>query len=224
MTSKLKRLKIYLLLLWMTFIAFLIYKAWQSGISLTEMPQHIETWLKRFGWTQAAAMYVLLYTIRPIIFFPATLLTIASGLVFGPIYGILLTIVGENFSANLAFLLGRWFGRDWIAEHENEFMKSWETKLQENGLVTVIVLRFLMLPFDLVNYACGLTSIKQRDYAIGTFVGILPGLIAFVLLGGAASAGNHYKWLTLGGSVFVLLIGFIIAHRIKQKLNSPTIP
>ena len=222
MKAKFKQLKIILLLIWMTLLVLLVHQAWQSGITLAEMPAHIEAWLKRFGWSQAAAIYIILYTVRPLIFFPATLLTLASGLVFGPFYGILLTIVGENFSANLAFLLGRWFGRDWIAERENEFIKNWETKLQENGLITVIVLRFLMLPFDLVNYSCGLTAIRHRDYAIGTFIGILPGLIAFVLLGGAASAGNHYKWLTLAGSLLVLMSGFFIAHKIKQKVKTST--
>lgn len=210
-------LKYVCLAVWMLLLVAAVFQAWHLNIELTDMPALIESWLNQFGWLEAATLYVILYTIRPLIFFPATLLTLASGLIFGPVYGILFTIVGENLSANVAFLLARWFGRDWVEAHENEFVKTWEAKLQEKGFVTVVVLRFLMLPFDVVNYGCGLTAIKHRDFASGTFFGILPGLIAFVLLGGAAAEGNQYKLITLGTGITVLALGFVIAYWLKQR-------
>ena len=77
----------------------------RSGIALTAIPALLERWLRDFGFFRAAATYVVLYAVRPLLLFPATLLTVASGLIFGPWLGTLFTVVGENASANLAFAL-----------------------------------------------------------------------------------------------------------------------
>jgi uncharacterized membrane protein YdjX (TVP38/TMEM64 family) len=78
-------------------------------------------------------------------------------------------------------------------------------------------MRLIMLPFDAVNFGCGLTAIRQRDYAIGTFIGILPSLIGFVLLGGIVSADVQNRVLILSLSVFFMLFGFGIAHYLKRQ-------
>ncbi len=192
---------------------------WRSGIPLQNIPYYLESWLEQFGIFKASLIYVLFYTVRPLILFPASLLTIASGLVFGPALGILFTIVGENASANFAFLLARWFGRDLVAarEEEGSLAARWDERLRQNGLVTVLVMRLIYLPFDLVNFACGLTSMRQADFAIGTFIGILPALISFVLFGGVAAASNEYRMLTLGLAVLFFLLGLLIARRFRRR-------
>jgi uncharacterized membrane protein YdjX (TVP38/TMEM64 family) len=183
------------------------------------MPYLLESWLTQFGLWRAALIYVLFYTVRPLILFPASLLTIASGLVFGPVLGIIFTIIGENASANFAFFLARWFGRDLVASHEQEgsLAAKWDERLRRNGMVTVLVMRLIYLPFDLVNFACGLTSMRQRDFAIGTFIGILPALISFVLFGGVAAAGNQYRLLTLGLAILFFLLGLFIARFFRRR-------
>lgn len=170
-----------------------------------------------FGLIKSASIYIILYTIRPLILFPATLLTVASGLIFGPCLGILFTVIGENASANLAFTIARWFGRDWVKSHEHGWIIKWEEKISENAIVTVLVMRLVYLPFDAVNYGCGLTSMKHRDYFIGTFIGIIPGLISFVLLGGTASATTENSVLVFGLAMIFFFLGLIIAKVIHRK-------
>jgi uncharacterized membrane protein YdjX (TVP38/TMEM64 family) len=189
----------------------------QSGIGLRETPHLLEELLRQFGLYRAALCYIVLYALRPLIFFPATLLTIASGLLFGPWLGILFTIIGENASANFAFLLARWFGRDWIDKHESPQLQQWELRLSNSGLLTVLIMRLLMLPFDAVNYGCGLTAMRQRDFAIGTFIGIMPALISFVLLGGIGAAGVENRLLLLVISLFFLFLGLLVAKRLKRR-------
>ncbi len=203
--------------LWsLLFITGLIF--WlQSDLSLQEVPYWLEAKLAHFGLWKAASLYILIYTLRPFLLFPATLLTVSSGLLFGPLLGILFTIIGENASANVAFSVARWFGRDWVKQKSEISLHKWEKRLAANGLVTVLILRLLMLPFDPVNYGCGLTAVRHRDYAIGTFVGILPGLIAFVLLGGIGSAGAQHRILLFVGSVLILLFGILLARRIGRR-------
>ena len=163
--------------LWLSLFLFALFSWWQSGIALTTVPSLLQEWLNDVGLLKAALVYIVIYAVRPLILFPATLLTIASGLIFGPWLGTLFTVIGENASANFGFTLVRWFGRDAVASHSTALMSRWDEKLQQNGLVAVMTMRLIMLPFDAVNFSCGLTAIRHRDYAIGTFIGILPSLI-----------------------------------------------
>lgn len=181
------------------------------------MPSLLQKWLDNVGLLNAAFIYIVLYAIRPLILFPATLLTVASGLIFGPWLGTLFTIIGENASANFGFSLVRWFGRESVASHSTLLISRWDEKLKQNGLVSVMTMRLIMLPFDAVNFSCGLTSIRHRDYAIGTFIGILPSLIGFVLLGGIVAPGVHDRTLVIILSALFMLIGFGIAHYLKRR-------
>jgi len=190
---------------------------WQSAIALTSVPSLLQEWLDNVGLLNAAFIYIVLYAIRPLILFPATLLTIASGLIFGPWLGTLFTIIGENASANFGFSLVRWFGRESVVSHSTPLISRWDEKLKQNGLVSVMTMRLIMLPFDAVNFSCGLTSIRHRDYAIGTFIGILPSLIGFVLLGGIVAPGVHNRTLVIILSALFMLIGFSIARYLKRR-------
>jgi len=181
------------------------------------VPSLLQKWLDNVGLLNAAFIYIVLYAIRPLILFPATLLTVASGLIFGPWLGTLFTIIGENASANFGFSLVRWFGRESVASHSTLLISRWDEKLKQNGLVSVMTMRLIMLPFDAVNFSCGLTSIRHRDYAIGTFIGILPSLIGFVLLGGIVAPGVHNRTLVIILSALFMLIGFGIAHYLKRR-------
>ena len=214
-------LKIVFSCLWLgLFLTALILWS-RSHISLHEIPTMLDQWLSDFGLLKAALVYVVLYAIRPLLLFPATLLTITSGLIFGPWLGTLFTVVGENASANIAFALARWLGRKTVAKHETGKLRHWDVKLQQNGVVAVLTMRLILLPFDAVNFGCGLTSIRQRDYALGTFFGILPALVGFVLLGGSAAAGVKHHAMVLCISIAFMLLGFIIAHRLRRRDIEP---
>lgn len=191
--------------------------AWiRSGLAFREVPEFLDAWLSQFGLARAASVYILLYTVRPLVLFPATVLTIASGLVFGPWLGILFTIIGENASANVAFRIARWLGNHWIDRREQGRLQAWDAMIRENGLTSVLLMRLLYLPFDAVNYGCGLTSMRQRDFFIGTFLGILPGLVSFVLLGGAGSAGVENRTLLFGSALFFFFLGLLVARLLRR--------
>ena len=103
---------------------------------MTEIPRLLEQWLSDVGLFRAALIYIVIYAVRPLILFPATLLTVASGLIFGPWLGTLFTVVGENSSANLGFVLVRWLGRDTVKAHSTEWLSRWDEKLKQNGIVS----------------------------------------------------------------------------------------
>ncbi len=214
MTSK--TVKILFGILWAVGLCLALIAWRDSGLELIDVPEALDAWLSRFGLARAGAIYVVLYTLRPLILFPATVLTVASGLLFGPWLGILFTIIGENASANFAFLIGRWLGGGLVEDQDAGWLSRWDTKIRERALTSVLLMRLLLLPFDAVNYGCGMTSMRQRDFAVGTFLGIIPALVAFVLLGGAGSAGVENRLLLLGIAAFVFVIGFYVAHRLRH--------
>ena len=111
MNNKKKIVKIILFTIWMTVLVSLIIYFIRMGIPLSEYLEQIKTFIEKFGIIAPLA-YILVYTIRPLVFFPATLLTTLSGVLFGPAYGIIYTIIGENFSANIGFIAGKYFGKN----------------------------------------------------------------------------------------------------------------
>lgn len=198
-------------------LAVVAWMNWADrNIELQDVPDLLGEWLSTFGLARAALIYVVLYTARPLILFPATLLTIASGLVFGPWLGILLTIVGENASANFAFRISRGLGGGWVGDLERGRLRRWDEKIRENALTSVLLMRLLYLPFDAVNYGCGLTSMRQRDFFLGTALGIMPGLISFVLLGGSGASGVEHRAWIFGAAVVFFVLGLIIARRLRR--------
>ncbi|HSH01830.1 MAG TPA: TVP38/TMEM64 family protein [Anaerolineae bacterium] len=127
--------------------------------------------------------YIGLYTLRPIIFFPATALTLLGGFLFGPI-GLVYTIVGANASAMVAYGIGWYLGEDLLQEQEGTgFIQRYTKRMRENSFETVLLMRLLFLPYDVVNYAAGVLKINWQGFLWGTVIGSLPGTVSFVLLG-----------------------------------------
>lgn len=132
----------------------------------------------------APVVYVVIYAFRPLTFFPAMWLTIASGNLFGFGMGVACTIVGENLSAATAYWIARFFGTpERKDEDASRQLATSRQLLREQTLPTVMALRAAYLPFDLVNYACGLLRVPWWQYFFGTFIGILPPMITFVSFG-----------------------------------------
>ncbi|WP_420643221.1 TVP38/TMEM64 family protein [Candidatus Leptofilum sp.] len=168
--------------------------------------------------------FVLLYTLRPLLFFPATLLTLLAGFLFGPI-GILYTVLGGNASAMMAYGVGRYFGQGLLDDEEDtNVIQKYTRRLRNNSFETVLVMRLIFLPYDLVNYAAGFLKIKWQPFLLATAVGSLPGTISVVLLGGsfgtleALMAGNiQLDPLSLTFSIVLILVSIGLSRFVKGR-------
>ena len=196
---------------WITALIVVVSLWLRSGMSAAEVPDRFQSWLQNFGIVRAGLLYVFLFIIRSVTFFPASLFLLAAGLIFGPWLGILITNVGEMASAVTAFLVARYFGRDWVRAREHGVVERWDEKIRRNGVMSVMIMRLVLLPFDVVNYGCGVTAVRLRDYAIGSFLGLQPALIAFVLLGATGSAEASGSVELMGRTVSVRLLILLLA-------------
>jgi uncharacterized membrane protein YdjX (TVP38/TMEM64 family) len=186
LNMKRKRLaKLFAVVLWgAILIAFISYKA-RHDLGTLDILGQIYTYAT--GTRYGPLVYILVYAFRPITFFPAMWLTILSGGLFGFWGGVLYTIIGENLSANLAYVMGRYFAQGAVSEERLGPIYKWKKKLDERSFIAVLIMRLIYLPFDLVNFSCGIFQVRWLQYAFATFVGILPGLITFVSFGASVN-------------------------------------
>lgn len=133
----------------------------------------------------APIIYIFAYAIRPIVLFPATLMTFMSGALFGFWGGFIYTAIGENLSAMFAYFLGRVFGKKLLSDDESGIIGEIKMKVNKNPFLSVLTFRFLFFPFDLTNYACGFLKVRFSRYVAATVLGIIPGMSIFILAGGA---------------------------------------
>jgi uncharacterized membrane protein YdjX (TVP38/TMEM64 family) len=141
-------------------------------------------WIDGLG-AIAPVVFILLYIVITVAFWPASIVTLGAGVVFGVVKGSLLVFVGAMLGAMAAFLVGRYVARDWVARKiaGNPKFQAVDEAIGREGRKIIFLLRLSpIFPFNLLNYALGLSRISLKDYAIGT-TGILPGTIMYVYLG-----------------------------------------
>jgi uncharacterized membrane protein YdjX (TVP38/TMEM64 family) len=143
----------------------------------------LEQELGRFGaW--APIMFVLLYALATVLFVPGSVLTLAGGALFGPIWGTLLNLIGATLGATIAFLIARYVASDLVAARSGEQLGRMMRGVEEEGWRFVAFVRLVPLfPFNLMNYAFGLTRICLREYVLASFVCMAPGALAYTYLG-----------------------------------------
>ena len=145
-------------------------------------------WIEGLG-AIAPIVFVFAYIGITVAFLPASIVTLGAGFVFGVIKGSILVFIGAMLGATAAFLVGRFLARDWIAKkvEGNRFFNSLDNAIAEEGLKLIFLIRLSpAFPFNLLNYALGLTKVSLKDYVIGT-TGIIPGTIMYVYLGSLVS-------------------------------------
>jgi uncharacterized membrane protein YdjX (TVP38/TMEM64 family) len=119
-----------------------------------------------------------------VLFVPGAVLTLAGGAVSGPIWGTLWNLTGATLGATIAFLIARYVASDLVAARSGEQLGRMMRGVEEEGWRLVAFVRLVPLfPFNLMNYAFGLTRIRLREYVLASFVCMAPGALAYTYLG-----------------------------------------
>lgn len=169
---------------WATILVAALIWIYAQGLSIRQIMQLIYDYV--VDNPIAPLVYIIIYTLRPLTFFPAMWLTIAAGSLFGFYHGLIFGLIGENLSAHAAYGLARFFRTDIDGDDDadrNPRIAKFRGLLVEQAFPTVLVLRASFLPFDLVNYACGLLRVPYLSYTFGSLIGMLPPMITFVSFG-----------------------------------------
>ncbi len=213
----------FVVTLWIgAFVAFRSYRSANDLSTLGAGQEFIDA--VEMAWWGVLA-FGLAYLIRPIVLFPASVITVMGGLLFGPVAGVAVVVLFSNLSALLAYSIGRTLGGAPGAEDGNNeaatLAKRWTNRLRTNSFESVFIMRLLFLPYDLVNYLSGALRIKWLPFIAATALGSLPGTISFVLLGASLERidegfGGINPW-SLVASVAIFMVSLGIARVVRSR-------
>jgi len=197
-------------------------------------------------WTRGLGAWgpvfvAVFYVVACILFLPGSVLTLGAGFLFGVPVGLLCAWTGATVGACAAFLVGRTLARDWVARkvQGNAKFAAIDEAVGKEGFKIVFLLRLSpVFPFNLLNYALGLTKVSFKNYAIASMIGMLPGGLMYVYLGSAARsfadvaagnvegglAGQIFFWVGLAATVAVAGVVTSLARRsLKAAEESSTV-
>ena len=138
-------------------------------------------WIRRQPFTPL--LVISAYILGGIVAFPVTLMVMATVIVFGPWWGLAYALTGSELSALVVFGAGRMLGRDAVRRLAGSLLNRLSRKLSDSGLTAIITFRIVpVAPFSVINVIAGVSEIRLKDFAIGTLVGMLPGVMAIALL------------------------------------------
>jgi len=147
-------------------------------------PALIQAWLKSAGiW--APVVYITLYIVATVLVLPSTALNLTGGAIFGPWLGTAWTSIGAILAAIVSFAFTRTVGRVAVAKRlAGRWQAMMDAEVLRGGLFYLFAIRLVpIMPYGLVNFAAGLTSISFKDYVLGTALGTVPSVLPFVLIG-----------------------------------------
>lgn len=204
------------------FIAAVFFLARWYGLGEYLDQDKLRLWIGGFGvW--GPIVYMLIYTVAPVFMMPGLPLTVVGGILFGPLWGTIYVIIGATAGASIAFLVARYLGRGWVEGFiKGERLKDLDEKVKTQGWKIVAFTRLIPLfPFNFLNYAFGLTSVRFIHYVIATFIFMIPGAAAYVIF--SSSILNVFKGKVsrefLIGIVLVILVSLMpfLYKRLKGK-------
>ena len=175
MKSKVKRLIVLVMLLG----AIVVAARYRDQFNVEVLQQWIES-----GGAAAPLLFMLLYAVATVLFLPGSVLTLAGGAIFGPLWGTLYSLSGATLGATLAFLASRYLASSWVESKVGGKLARLKRGVEEEGWRFVAFVRLVPLfPFNVLNYALGLTRINLLHYVLASYLFMLPGAFAYTYLG-----------------------------------------
>jgi len=202
----------------------------------------VKDWLvKVLQWTQGLGIWgpvfvAAFYIVACILFLPGSVLTLGAGFIFKLLVGTITVSIGSTLGACAAFLVGRTVGRDWVAKKvaKNEKFTAIDNAVGQEGFKIVLLIRLSpVFPFNLLNYAFGLTKVSFAKYALGSWIGMLPGTIMYAYFGAGLRSladaaagkvetgvtGQIFFWFGLAATIAVtVLVTHIARKALKQAV------
>ena len=197
---------------------------WSSYLGDTDNLAFLETMIQ-YNLAGAIAIYMAVTVIGSVVLaLPGVTFAILAGLLFGPALGTVLCALSATAGAVLAFLAGRFFLRDSIrpAAMKNRYLKKW--LFDESGKNQIFILMIIRLvpvfPYNLQNFAYGVTDISFATYTVGSFVFMIPGTAMYTIgTAGLADAENRllYIGIAVAIAVVVILVGMVLKKKYIQE-------
>lgn len=207
MNNKLKKILIIILIL-----AFLVITNKYIGNNVDIYT--IKEYVKTFG-VLAPLIYIVMFSLVPLTFFPDSVLAISAGLIFGFSKGYIYTTIGALIGASIAFFIARYLGKEIIKKRSSDKLEKIERLIEKNGFYIIFLLRLIPLfPFDVISYGAGITNVKYKDFILATLFGTIPGIAVFTNIG---ATSLNIKSTSFYISIALLVLLFTISIFLKNR-------
>ncbi len=182
----------------------------------------LQLWVENAG-AAAPLLFMLVYIIGTVLFFPGSVLTLLGGALFGPVFGTFINLTAATIGAIISFLIARFLAADLVEKKTGGRLKQLVTGVENEGWRFVAFTRLVPLfPFNLLNYALGLSKISFAQYSLATWICMLPGAFAYTYLGyigkEAATGGEDLVKKALLALALLAIVAFIphVVNRMRR--------
>lgn len=184
--------------------------------------EDVRVWLRNHP-ALAPFVYMLVYVISVVCFMPGSVITVAGGALFGPLFGLIYVSIASTTAAAIAFLIARYFAADWVERKASGKIDTIKKGIEAEGWRFVAFTRLVpIFPYNLLNYLFGLTKIDFWTYTGLTWLCMLPGTFAYVYAGYAAKVaaagdtGVKRILITISIAAGLLILASMIPRIVKQ--------
>lgn len=169
-------------------VAIIVILVTAKYFHVQELLKSALTWIADLGmW--GPVIFIAIYVLACVLFIPGAILTLGAGFIFGVIKGTVIVSIASTLGATSAFLVGRYLAREWVSkkiEGNQKFKAVDEAVAREGWKIVGLVRLSPVFPFNLLNYAFGLTKVSLRDYFFASWIGMFPGTVMYVYIGSLA--------------------------------------
>ncbi|WP_263831733.1 TVP38/TMEM64 family protein [Sulfurospirillum oryzae] len=197
---------------------FVFYK---NGVISYAQVEVIRTFVLGFGM-YAPLIFILLFTLAPLIFFPDGILALAGGLIFGFALGSVYIVLGALCGGTLSFYLARLYGNKMREKLAHEKLINFQKSVQKHGFVMILLLRLVpLVPFNIISYSAGFSTIRYRDFFFATLLGMSPGVLVYANIGAQSlSFGSSEFYISVGLLVVLVVVSMVLKQRVKKRLET----
>ena len=184
-------------------------------------PEEIKEFVLSYG-VYAPIIFIILFTFVPLTLFPDAILAIAGGLIFGLVEGSIYIIIGAILGSTLSFYIARYCGESLRKKLKGEKILNINEQVKNNGFLIIFLLRLIpLVPFDIISYSAGFSSIKFKDFILATAIGIVPGALVYANIGAESlNFRSNDFYLSIALLIGLIVISMMFKKRIQEKLKS----
>ena len=204
---------------WVSILLGYVVWARTQGLGPTESADRIGDVITSSFW--GPLIFIGLYVLRPLVLFPASVLTILAGTVFGPVWGSVLAVLASNLSTAVTYVVGDFFGSEAVVRRGRSLLGEWLDKALERPFETTLIMRLMYFPYDLVAYMAGAVKLRYVPFAVATALGSIPGTIAFVGFGASLESVEDgtpsFDWRVFGASLALTVLGIVVSRALRRR-------
>lgn len=193
---------------------------YQSGVLSYEQVEQIRSFVLGFG-LYAPLVFILLFTFAPLIFFPDGILALAGGLIFGFAWGSFYIILGALCGGTLSFYLARLYGNTMREKLSHEKLINFQKSVQKHGFIMILLLRLVpLVPFNIISYSAGFSTIRYRDFFFATLLGMTPGVLVYANIGAQSlDFGSREFYIAVGLLIALVVISMALKQWVKKRIE-----